>query len=279
MVFGSGDVELQISKKTGQMVSLKVKKKEYLKTPLQMNFWRPPVDNDRGHWREEDKARFYPWREAAANVEMVNMTEERGSDAYKVTFEYKVPLGETKAFVTYSFYGDGALGVNMKLDVKNSGTMFIPRIGFLCGLTPALKEWQWYGRGPEENYCDRNTGTFVGVWKENVREAWYPYTEPQETANRTDVHRAAFTAGQHGVMILADGGQLLEVGAYPFLQSDLEGPKHPTDIPLRGEITVNIAHRQTGVGGEDSWGAWPLEQYRISAEDGTYEYSFILRAF
>ena len=289
LVFKSGDISASINSKTGQLVSLKVGRTEYLKAPMKLNFWRAPVDNDRGAKIME---RCAPWREAGAKAVMKKMDEKdpgsdydskrmgqtRTGDSYTVSFDYDVPVGETTATITYTFYGDGALGVTLKIEPKGDDLPELPRLGFQCAIAPQFSEWVWYGRGPEENYDDRNTGTFLGVWKKDVRQAWFPYTEPQETANRTGVRRAAFSDGSHGLMIMTTDGQPLEISAYPFLQSDLEGPKHPTDIPLRGLITLNIDHRQMGVGGEDSWGMWPRPQHRINAE-GAYEYSFVLRAF
>ncbi len=276
-VFTSGNISMSIDTKTGYLVSCRVGKTEYLKQPLKLDFWRAPIDNDRG-WGEDNKAKVEPWRDIASTAELKNMTEGKRLKTYDMTFDYSLPAGKSTATVTYSFYGDGAMGVSLKLDLKDAEDLLIPRIGFQCAIAPELNDWTWYGRGPEENYSDRNTGTFLGLWKEDVLKAWYPYSEPQETANRTDVRRAAFIGGQHGLLVFPNDEQLLSVGAYPFLQSDLEGARHPSEIPLRGLITVSIDHRQMGVGGENSWGALPRPDHLIKAE-GTYEYSFILKPF
>ncbi len=289
LIFSSGEISATISAKTGQLISYKVGNNEYLRQPLVLNFWRPPVDNDRG---SSIVGRCGPWRDAGPKAEMKKMTEQKvgndydskrmgqtkTGDSYAVSFDYAVPVGQTEATVTYKFYGDGALGVTLHLEPKGDDLPELPRIGFQCAIAPELNEWTWYGRGPEENYSDRNTGTLLGLWTADVRKAWHPYAEPQETANHTGVRRAAFMSGKHGLMIVSTDGQPLEIGAYPFLQSDLEGSKHPADIPFRKLITVQIAHRQMGVGGEDSWGLWPRPQHRIDAE-GTYDYSFVMRPF
>jgi len=280
LVFSAGNISAEINEKTGQLVSYKVDNKDYLKMPLVMNFWRAPVDNDRGKNNKGVSIvdRCLPWREAGTKAEVKNVSQEKGSDSYKVTFDYSLPVGKSKASVTYTFYGDGALGVALKVAPEGDDLPELPRIGFQCSIAPEFSDWTWYGRGPEENYSDRNTGTFLGLWKADVRTAWHPYAEPQETANRTGVTRAAFVSGKHGLLIQPTDGQPLGIGAYPFLQSDLEGPKHPAEIPLRGLITVSIDYRQMGVGGENSWGMWPRPQHRIKAE-GTYEYAFVLRPF
>ncbi len=276
LVFASGKITAAINEKNGQLVSYKVGSREYLREPLQLNFWRPPVDNDRGGSMEEKCA---PWREAGALAEVTQLSKNKATDAYELVFDLAVPVGETTAAVTYSFYSDGALGVSLKLEPQGENLPEIPRVGFQCSIAPEFRAWTWFGRGPEENYSDRNAGTFVGLWKADVRKNWFPYARPQETANRTGVHRAAFIdSKKHGLIIRPTDGQPLEIGAYPFLQSDLEGPGHAADIPFRRLITVQIAHRQMGVGGENSWGAWPRPDHVLKAE-GTYEYSFVLQPF
>lgn len=99
---------------------------------------------------------------------------------------------------------------------------------------------------------------------------------PQESGNRTDVRWAMFAdAAGNGLKVTAAGECLLDVGAYPCLMQDLEQGAHPCDIPRRDRITVNIDHRSMGVGGTNSWGAWPLEAYQIPA-GAEYEYAFVI---
>ena len=274
MVFGASGVEVSINEKTGQIESLKAKDKELLREPMQMNFWRTPTDNDRGN---NMPTKCLPWREAGAQAVVTNLIQNRGDNFYEVTFEYDVPVGATKAAVTYRFYGDGVLGVSLRLQPSGDNLPEIPRIGFKCAIAPDLREWTWFGRGPEENYSDRNTGTFMGVWKKDVRTAWFPYAEPQETGNRTGIRQAAFTNGRQGLLIRSSDGQPMEIGAYPFRESALETYHHSVEIPLEPLITVQISNHQMGVGGENSWGAWPRPDHILKAE-GTYEYAFLIQA-
>ena len=139
-----------------------------------------------------------------------------------------------------------------------------------CALRPEYATWTWFGRGPDENYRDRNTGTPVGRHTGPVTKLWHPYVTPCETANRTDIRWSEFTdAAGRGLRVRATDGQHLEMAAYPFDQSDLENNSHPTDIPLRDHVTIQITHKQMGIGGENSWGAWPLKKYQLPADDGT----------
>ena len=276
VVFKAGSTIATIDKETGQMLSYKRGKVEYLCEPLQLNFWRAPIDNDRGDGMPKE---CQVWRDAGANAKVVKMTEEQGEGCYNVTFQLSLPHKKAQAFVTYSFYGDGAMGVSLKLTFADGTPLpYIPRIGFQCSIHPELSTWKYYGCGPYENYSDRMGCAFLGNWETDVKQAWFPYHEPQETGNRTGIRDAKFMLGSHGLQIRSLDGQPLEMAAYPFLQSDLEGTRHPADIPFRKLITVQIAHRQIGVGGENSWGAKPRPDHMIYPK-GTYEMSFLICPF
>ena len=238
LILEAGDVRAEIDTKTGQLVSYKAGEKECLKQPLVMNFWRAPTDNERG-WSKKDQEKVAQWRQAGAKAMLKEMTQISTDGVFAATFEYDLPVGSTTASVTYEFHGDGTLGVSLKLTPEGEAIPKLPRIGFQCAIAPEFSDWASYGRGPEENYSDRNTGSFLGAWEIDVHKAWHPYTEPQETANRTEVRRSAFTGSKRGVVIESTDGQPLEISAYPFLQSDLEGTRHPADIPMRDLITVN----------------------------------------
>ena len=276
-VFNAGKISAEIDGSTGQMLSYKIGNTDFLAEPLQLNFWRATVNNDRGSSISRD---CQPWKEAGANAKVTKVREEKREGVYDLIFDLDVPAGEAKATVTYSFYGDGTMGVSLKLNAGGKDIpKVIPRVGFQCSINGALNEWSWYGRGPEENYSDRKDGTFVGLWEGNAQQLWFPYADSQGTANRTDVRWAKFARSGHGLMIRPTDGKLLEIEAYPFLQSDLEETRHSTDIPLRKLITVQIALRQMGVGGENSWGAWPRPDHLIKSAEGPYEYSFIIQPF
>lgn len=276
-LFSGNGITAEIDAKTGQLVSYNRGRAEYLKAPLRLNFWRAPTDNDRGNGRLMRELAV--WRDAGDKAEVVAVAEQKGDGFYDLKFKLSLPDANSFAYVTYSFFGDGTLGVKLQLDfTAGSNLPTIPRIGFQCSITPELNTWQWYGRGPVENYVDRKDNAFVGIWEMPVAQAWHPYHEPQETGNRTGIRESKFMVGGHGLLFRSADGQPLEMAAYPFLQSDLEGKAHPTDIPQRNLITVQIAHRQMGLGGENSWGARPLAKYMLPAT-GTYEFSFIMQPF
>jgi beta-galactosidase len=139
----------------------------------------------------------------------------------------------------------------------------------------------WYGRGPHENYWDRNTSAAVGVYSGNVMDQYHPYIRPQENGNKTDVRWVALTKGE-GTGLLAVGMPLISTAASRFLPDDYEyGPeknqRHPTDMKPRDMVVFNVDLRQMGVGGDTSWGAKPHDEYMLFPKE--YSTSYRLRPF
>jgi beta-galactosidase len=215
------------------------------------------------------------WREAGEKVSAKDAVIAKVGNAVNVRFsDLAVPAGESRAEIDYVVYGDGVIEVKATLKPKGKLSE-IPRLGMMCQLPGRDIRWEWFGRGPGENYRDRKQGYPTGIWSGKVADLWFPYVEPQETANRTEIRWSNFTAPDGtGLRFEAAGDSLLEMGAYPFLQSDLEGLLHPVDIPQRSITTVQVGLGQMGVGGENSWGARPLAPYEFPA---TKQYSWQFR--
>jgi beta-galactosidase len=139
---------------------------------------------------------------------------------------------------------------------------------------------EWYGRGWDENYQDRKTAAFVGRYKGTVDQLYIPYVRPQENGYRTDVRWVSVTNGKD-FGILFQGKPLICFSALPYTYEDLKGfkhgGKHINQLPVNQFIDLNIDLLQAGVGGDDSWGAWPMEKYLPKA--GDYQWSFRMRPF
>ena len=133
----------------------------------------------------------------------------------------------------------------------------------------------WFGRGPQENYWDRKTAAFVGLYEKTAEELYFAYASPQENGNRTDTRWIAF-ADEKGNGLLATGMPLLSWSAIPYtmedLSQDLRGSKHTIDLKKNNFISVNLDFKQMGLGGDNSWGAWPHPQYRLPAKEYSYEF-------
>ncbi len=138
---------------------------------------------------------------------------------------------------------------------------------------------QWYGRGPHENYWDRKTSAFVGIHESQVAELYFPYARPQENGYRTENRWVAFTDEQ-GNGIRFEGLPLISFSAHHNLSEDFDPglekqQRHSTDVQPRELVNVSIDYRQTGVGGDNSWGAKTWDKYTLKPRD--YSYSFIIK--
>ena len=270
-VFRGANFVATFDNATGLLEQYQVDGRDLLAGPLGLNFWRPPTDNDRGNGFVKTCGL---WQQAGRAAKARPLSGKSIDDGLVAAYAYDVPAGETTAEVIYAVHGDGRIVVTYRLNPKGDLPV-IPVVGMQARLIGDLDTWTWYGKGPVENYVDRNAGARLGKWSGKVADLWFPYVEPQETANRTGVRWATFTdADGKGLKITAVGSPL-EMSAYPFAMSDLEGPKHPYQIPPRDFVTLNVNAAQMGVGGINSWGAWPLPQHQLPA-DREYAYSFTI---
>ena len=271
IIYDNGDRTFVINKKTGQLTSYSIDDRELLASPLHLNFWRPPVDNDRANKFGD---RSGAWRNAGPNATVTKITNPTENS---VSFDLKIPVGGTTGNITYTIGDNGTLDI--KVTVSPKGTQGqIPRLGMQCTVPAEYHTIKWFGNGPHETYVDRKAGAWVGQWSSSVDDLFFPYVEPQETGNLTDLRTLSLlNKDGQGFTATANDKDLLSGGTYPCLMSDLEGRRHPVDIPKRDVVTLNIDHKQVGLGGTNSWGARPLPQYEIPAK-GTYSWSFSLGA-
>jgi beta-galactosidase len=142
-------------------------------------------------------------------------------------------------------------------------------------LPKAYDRVDWYGRGPHENYCDRQKSAFVGLYRSRVGEQLTPYPSLQENGYKTDVRWVALR-DRRGKGLAFAGMELLGFSALPFTIEDLtperRGGKPTTDLVERDFVELNIDLKQMGVGGDDSWGARPHREYILLPQD--YEFRF-----
>lgn len=252
------------------LVSYQSSGREMLSSPLKLNFWRAPVDNDRGN---NFRDRCAIWKAAGKGSTATNLKVSEEAAAVLISADLTVPAGNTTARAVFKIDADGRISADIKVNPQGENLAPLPRIGMQCAIAGDLDQITWYGRGPMETTIDRKTGGRLAEWTVSAADAWFPYVEPQETGNRTDVRTARFTDQKGKGLLVRAIGAPLEVAAYPFAMSDLEGPLHPCDIPARDFITVNIDHHQMGVGGINSWGAWPLPAHMLPAGK-EYHYQF-----
>ena len=233
---------------------------------VRINLWRAPVDNDRG-WKMNEVCKI--WKDA--------------------TESQKLPAG-VKSDLMFSKLEDGSTLVDWTLTVPK-GLPPIPRVGLTFTVPADVDSVEYVGRGPWENYADRARSAMIGRYKATLGHVAgladpktgtieYPsdrlnpdnYTEPGEQGYRTGC-RSLKLGSREIVAVNAPFG----FNVWPYAQSALEGPKHQWQIVKSDKLTVNIDAVQMGVGGDNSWGARPHDEFMPGA--GTYRLSFIMKGF
>jgi len=240
------------------------------------NFWRAPTDNDFGNKMHK---RLGVWKEASDDrtVRRFLVSQpDRSEVNIKVTFELAgvhAPLQ-----VDYTIFGSGDIIISETIDPGARELPELPRFGMNLRMKEGFNQVKWYGRGPFENYWDRNTAAYVGVYESTVADMFFPYVRPQESGTRTDVRWMSLT-NDEGDGILICGLPLVSLSALPYsieeLDYTLSKHRHPVDLEKKNYIDINIDLHQMGVGGNDSWGAKPLGKYRLFT--GPYSYSYRIR--
>jgi beta-galactosidase len=269
----SGDGFLvRISRLSGALMSWEVEGRKLLARPLAPNFWRAPTDNDIGN---DAPNRWSVWRMAGPDREVESVNVERlAGGAVKVTVAMRLPAGGASYASTYTIKASG--DIHVRADYKTSASLpVMPRFGMQMAIANEFDEMSWFGRGPHDSYWDRKTSADVGEYSGGVRELVHVYVRPQEVGNKTDVRWLALRNAS-GEGVLAVGAPVLNVSAWPFTMQQLEEAEHTHELPLDGNaITVNLDYRQTGVGGDNSWGARTHPEYRLDGKQ--YFYEFLLR--
>jgi beta-galactosidase len=273
----NGRFTARVGKKSGSLESYIDNGKEMIAGPLIPYFWRSETDNDRGNGMAR---RHGVWHDAGVNRKVTGFRVETVSPQLsRVTVDLSLPAGSSTQRVVYSVYGSGSVEVESALSPGGS-LPDLPRIGLEMQIPGEFRNVTWYGRGPQENYWDRNTAAAVGRYSAPVDKMWFPYPRPQETGNRTDVRWATFT-NPRGAGWKITGLPTFYFSAWPFRAEEIDhfapnaGHRHPTEIAFSKDITVNVDYRQMGLGGDDGWGARPHAEYTLPANK-EYRYKFRL---
>ncbi len=259
---------------TGAIESLIYKNKQLITSPLIPNFWRALTDNDKGNKMGK---RLSVWKTVSANKLITNIDIQQNQKyLVKIIVTSKINSLNASYKTTYTIYGSGDIIVDNKFTLGDKKLPEMPRFGMQMEIPKEFNSMEWYGRGPHENYWDRNTSAAVDVYSGLVEELDFDYIRPQENGNKTDV-RWLTLQNKKGMGLLIVGMPTLSVSAWPYTQLQLENANHPYEINYSNGITVNIDYKQMGVGGDNSWGAKTHEKYTLPAKE--YEYKFRLRPF
>ena len=225
--------------------------------------------------------RCQPWKEASAYAQLQKLETKKLSDTQtEVKTTYKLPNVEGTATINYVVSGDGQVKVDYRFEAKKKDLAEIPRIGLKLQLPKELQNLHYYGRGPQENYIDRNTASFVGLYKSKATDQYFAYGRPQENGHKTDVRWLQLTNQSGlGLKVVAIGNPI-EFNVLHFSIHDLDpgtNKKGTTskDVEEGDFVELNIDHKMMGVGGDDSWGAKARLPFLYYA-DKPYSYSFAI---
>ena len=325
----SSRLNFVFDKESGIVTSYKVKGTEYFDKGfgIQPNFWRAPNDNDYG---SQEPKRLQIWKQSSKDFRVVEATLDMdGKDAVlKATYllaagnlyiaTYRIhPSGVVKADYTFTSTEMEANKTELSEATlmatftpgndalrKESSKLVVPRIGIRFRLPIHMNQVTYFGRGPEENYIDRNNGTLVGLYKNTADNMYFPYVRPQENGHHTDTRWLSLGKKGKGLTIYADNtigfnalrnsvedfdGEEATHRDYQWNNRDAEELKHDVataknikprqthinDITPRDFVEVCVDMKQMGVGGYDSWGAIPDPQYLLPANK-EYQWGFTI---
>ena len=326
----SSKVSFVFDKKTGLVSSYKVGGTEYFKDGfgLQPNFWRAPNDNDYGNGNPK---RLQVWKQSSKNFNVVDANIVMDGKDAVLTANYLLAAGNLY-IVTYRIHPSGVVKADFTFTStdmeaakteaseatlmatftpgsdaarKAASKLEVPRIGVRFRLPAEMNQVEYFGRGPEENYVDRNAGTLIDLYKTTADNMYFPYVRPQENGHHTDTRWLTLNKkGGKGLTIYADktigfnalrnsvedfDGEETVSRPYQWLNRDagelvhdeskakdqLPRKTHINDISPRNFVEVCVDMKQQGVAGYNSWGARPEPGYNIPANQ-EYKWGFTI---
>ena len=266
---------LTIGKQSGMIDYLDIDGQSMLidRQSVTPEFWRAPTDNDYGAWMQQ---RFSQWKSPQMKVTDFSFNENT------VLVHLDMPANQAKLTMTYTLKTDGSVVVRQQMQVdENAKESWLFRYGMQLQMPKQYNTIKYYGRGPHENYCDRKSSEFIGVYENKVADEYYPYIRPQESGNHTDIRWFEVTDGKRGLRF--ESNAPMECSALPYLVKDLDAGarkehswgQHSGDLVERPLTQVHIQQHQMGLGCVNSWGAWPERSYLLPAKQG-YDFTFVM---
>lgn len=266
---------LEVVVDDGKIVSYKIDGKELLKAPLMPNYFRALTDNDidflnfTPQWAKFHP--FYAWQRATHRTSADKTEVIKNENAVEIHIAFST-AGLKKSVATYRVYPDGRLYV-FHSAVPTKGML---RFGYQMTMDKSMEYITWYGRGPKPTYIDRKLGSKIDLYKSSVTDFEYRYMRPQESSNRCDVRYFTLTdKNGFGIRVDAYYDNPINFSAYHYTTDGLEKATHINDIPYEDITTVNIDHRQLGVGGDLPGQAFVREPYTMP-KGQKQEYSFVI---
>ena len=259
----------------GKVVSYVIDEKELLKAPLEPNYFRALTDNDidflnfTPQWAKFHP--FYAWQRATHHTKAVKTEVVKNGEVVEIHIAFST-VGLKNSVATYKVYPDGKLYV-FHSAIPTKGML---RFGYQMTMESSMEYITWYGRGPKPTYIDRKLGSKIDLYESSVTDFEYRYMRPQESSNRCDVRYFTLTDKEgFGIRVDAYYDNPINFSVYHYTTDGLEKATHINDIPYADITTVNIDHRQLGVGGDLPGQAFVREPYTMP-KNQKQEYSFVI---
>lgn len=241
---------------------------------LTPNFWRAPTDNDYG---AKLQLKYNAWKNP--DIKLISLKNNIVDNQAVISAEYEMKQVSAKLYITYTINNQGAVQVNQKMitdKAANVSNMF--RFGMQLVMPRSFENISYYGRGPMENYSNRNHCTDLGIYNQTVDEQFSPYIRPQENGTKTDIRwwRQLNISG-NGLQFVADAPFSASALHYTIesLDEGLEKQQGHSEEVEKADLTnVLIDKAQMGLACIDSWSALPEPEFMLPY--GDYEFTFIM---
>ncbi len=274
-VVGSFNIE------TGNFNYYTIKDKWLINRLPEPYFWRAFTDNDYGH---NAQGLLGVWRTAHINRKVISVKLDTIKNSLNNRFLFTVNFLLTDISlpytIQYTIKNNASIIVKASIDMTGKNLPELPRFGMRMELPKEYQNLSYYGRGPQENYNDRNTAAFLGVYNSTPKEQYVAYIRPQENGYKTDT-RWVELKNNDGGGVRIDGLQPISFSALPFYTEALDPGltkknQHIADVVERNFTVLHIDLKQRGVGGDNSWGALPHEEYKLLEKKYSYSYTITL---
>lgn len=264
--------------KSGLLSSYLLKGTEIIQSHLQPHFWRAATDNDIGN---SQQIRCEVWQHAFDDARLDSLQVDRMSDdVWTVKTAHYLPSVDAQYFTLYTIGANGYVKVDAKMLAGDSAQPELPRFGMRVILNQQYDRATWLGRGPFDNYSDRKYAANVDVYTMPADSLFHQYARAQESGYRTDIRWVALL-DKNGNGLVAVSDSLMSTGILHFDMARLDFDRHAPENNHGGSmhnddlIWWNIDYAQSGVGGDNAWGARPHSEYQLPYKN--YSYSFTLK--
>ncbi len=273
----TGDAfRLEFNKHNGFLSKYDVNGQNFIKEDeaLKPNFWRAPTDNDFGAGLQR---KYVAWKNPEMKLTSFNQRTE--NNQVVVEAAYDMPAVSAKLNLTYVINNEGAIKVTQKLTAdKDAKVANMFRFGMQMPMPRSFETVEYYGRGPVENYSDRNHCADLGIYRQSVAEQFYSYIRPQENGTKTDIRWwKMLSPSGSGIEVVAEAPFSASALHYTIESLDEGWNKqnwHSPEVEEADLTNLCIDKVQTGLGCEDSWGRIARPEYQVPY--GDYEFTFIL---